>query len=297
MRARRSAFTLLELLVVIAIIAVLVALLVPAIIQAREAANRCRCANNLHQIGLAWHMYEQTNDTLPYGSWPYELLSYIEQDNWDWESPLSLYYCPSRGTPSANSVRRDYAGGRLPMSAIQIPTFACITDGLSNTMFLSEANMPLGGIANSYDPNYVYVYDSMGLFNSGYLNYDSGRAPAQDTANADMVLPTSTLTAPNSYYDANGNPGNTQNYYATATVGTAGTPSYYYIVLYNFTNPGQSVSVNYPTDPSSLGFGSTHPTAMNMLMCDGSVHRYRYGAPGLTNIIQGNDGNAVVIPE
>jgi prepilin-type N-terminal cleavage/methylation domain-containing protein len=86
-RLRSAGFTLVELLVVIAIIGVLVALLLPAVQAAREAARRSTCQNNLKQIGLALQMHHDAKGYFPTGAasgegsmWSYPLLPYLEQN-------------------------------------------------------------------------------------------------------------------------------------------------------------------------------------------------------------------------
>jgi len=118
----RRAFTLIELLVVIAIIAILIALLLPAVQQAREAARRTQCKNNLMQLVLAVHNYEMAFELLPPGvvnqtgpikneeqgyhvSWTVQLLPYIDKGNVYRNFDFSVgVYDPKNAGPRAISI-------------------------------------------------------------------------------------------------------------------------------------------------------------------------------------------------
>jgi len=130
---RIQAFTLVELLVVIAIIGILIALLLPAVQAAREAARRMSCSNNLHQIGIAIHNYHDTQSCFPAGQiagiynctnfgWAALTLPYIEQSNL---GALLNFNTTILDGADANGVGVD---GNAKLAATPIPPFLCPTD-------------------------------------------------------------------------------------------------------------------------------------------------------------------------
>lgn len=157
-RIRQPAgFTLVELLVVIAIIGVMVALLLPAVQAAREAARNLQCRNNLKQLGLAFANYESANRVLPsgigrygccWGTWQMSVLPYLEQgalagqyQNYGGHDPGPRYDNPVN----------------LPVTTQRVATLTCPSDTTSDT--------PEGMANHNYAVNYGNTSFSQTAFN------------------------------------------------------------------------------------------------------------------------------------
>ncbi len=148
----RRGFTLIELLVVISIIGILIALLLPAVQQVRESANRLTCSNNLKQLGLACQQYNLTYSTFPYGrkydmwdtyTWSENILPYLEQN----AIYADYYTLPQLG------FKASYPGPNGP-----IGNDPRLTEGRTTVLKMFLCPSDVGPVVNEFgSPDYAYV--------------------------------------------------------------------------------------------------------------------------------------------
>ncbi|MDO5555040.1 MAG: DUF1559 domain-containing protein [Planctomycetia bacterium] len=143
---QRFAFTLVELLVVIAIIGVLIALLLPAVQAAREAARRMQCTNNLKQLVLATHNYHDVHIVFPFGgikdryncefSWLFAPLPYMEQvslyDSWN----FSIAYSWTKTVVDEATVV--YSDNLKVLREMDVPAYHCPSDEITDSLELQH---------------------------------------------------------------------------------------------------------------------------------------------------------------
>ncbi|MEW4452258.1 DUF1559 domain-containing protein [Bremerella sp. JC817] len=334
MKSKLSGFTLVELLVVIAIIGVLIALLLPAVQQAREAARRSQCVNNLKQHGLALHNFHDTfnrfppgttNNLRPFGtatankwgtSWMVHILPYVELGNvydiidlsqhWndgsvsdacgvDAGSPIfGIYECPSA------SLQQELGNDAVKTMIADYISIAGVVNGFGGVTGATQNDTDHGPSAM----NGVLYYNSKTTFAS--ITDGSSNTLAVSEVGGWLKNSSGTRTDVRSMqYGFNmGTRGQNNNTTTLPGSGSSDGRAFNTTSLRYRINPTNNFSISCSSEGICGNYGnnsplrSEHPGGVNALFCDGSIHFLpeTIDLTTLGNLGVRNDGNVVQIP-
>jgi prepilin-type N-terminal cleavage/methylation domain-containing protein/prepilin-type processing-associated H-X9-DG protein len=321
---RTAGFTLIELLVVIAIIGILIALLLPAVQKVREAANRTKCANNLKQIGLGVLNLENVYGHFPTGGWGwwwvgqadlgtgrdqpggwvYCILPFVEQDAlaklgsglpFDSQqmkdantqrigTPVALFNCPSRrsGGPYPNAETTAYYNAINPPPPLARSDYAANSGDGSNGSSDEADGGPSTWVA-AKSPLYPWKTYFTGVI----FQHSEIKLAEISNGTSNTFLVGEKYLDPNHYFDGK-DAGDNENMYCGMDNDISRETGY-----------TPSAGKWLPRPPyedktltgDSLSFGSAHPSGVNMLLCDGSVHHVAYSVDGMIFGHYGNRNN------
>ena len=316
---RRSGFTLIELLVVIAIIAILIGLLLPAIQKVREAAGRSTCQNNMKQLGLAAHNYENQNRRFPAAGENYgtctsalngagskvvtsmngfiHLLPYLEQsalyNRLDLNAPfivLTTYLYNANGTQGSSTQN-------LPFMSMELSAFRCPSDNGNPSINSPNIYSPSTGNTGSLS-NYDFVtvvnseYSVCNVWknaasNARYISGESSKTKVTDITDGTS----NTLMFSETTVGGSGKNGATSGWGYRGWVQQGINPGYgginNWVVTAGVTKVGTLKNWGYA--------GSMHPGGQNFVMGDGSIRflKETLTTTILTNASLMSDGTSV----
>lgn len=271
----RAAFTLIELLVVIAIIAILVAILLPAVQQAREAARRMSCKNNLKQIGLGIHNYHDTNSTFPNananstlsgGSLFTSILPFMEQ--------AAAYDLYDFNLTNSDPYNQAVTGQRISIYLCPTATFPREVPSCSSDNGRAPGTYAVNVGSEDYNQYWSFFGDPKPILNGPIVYTDSnpGRTSMRDIidgTSSTMMVGESAYNLPDYIYssgDCMGEPRYSFTLWSVPFPGaTAMTTEYAF-------NP-KDIQGDGIFDPNWVrSFRSQHAGIVNFLFVDGSVH-------------------------
>ena len=293
MNKRATGFTLIELLVVIAIIGILIALLLPAVQSAREAARALQCHNNLKQIGLALQNYHEAAGTFPPGgvveglccntksqtNWAISLLPYLEQetlhDQYNHkaynEDPanafirnkmVSVYVCPSESETDVPSSPATGPGKNLTFMP---GSYAAVTGRAESNAWWGNSNttspslpMRWRGVLHTVGERGPTGVAGLKLGTESIRDIRDGTSSTLMIGERSVVVPHNRRTV---WAYSYGQYNKSAAYAQTRTL----------LLDYD-----QCVEIGGPggANPCKRGFSSYHPQGMHFLFCDGSVHAF-----------------------
>jgi len=312
-RSPRRGFTLVELLVVIAIIGILVALLLPAVQAAREAARRMQCTNNLKQWALAMHNHHDVLKRFPYGStndahengrktWVMFVWPYIEQNSLaDQGDPYVPFYNPPY---TVHGTMNGLCGQ-------QLDAYYCPSDTGNRTQDQGTYQRARGNYVVNWGnamypgsggphPEPTAIRENVGPFwhEEGRRNRPArvSIADIRDGTSNTLLLSEELIAIVSSDNDWRGDIHNDDGHFRFQTVVTPNTSAPDLIASTNFFTPNDDKNMPIALgNPQRAAARSRHPGGVNAALCDGSVRTFIDSIDLVTwrNLGAMQDGNVV----
>ncbi|MEW4453502.1 DUF1559 domain-containing protein [Bremerella sp. JC817] len=314
-KAKRAGFTLVELLVVIAIIGILIALLLPAVQQAREAARRSQCQNNLKQMGLAMHNYHDTYGCFPAGfyrrSYSYSTFS---GPGWGWGAMI-LPQIEQNNRYEALNVMNQFASDDpaiLEYSQGLISTYRCPSTpgGDVNPEFKNSDSEPSHGLSTykgvfgDLNTQYNYPDDDCGYYSGSCINGGNGMfSPNSATKFRDVTDgTTNTVMIGEVPFGQNGTRNSSDDLikylgavWIGVTTGGASSNVATHQTLRGVTSSGAQSAEYKINGTNQYGFGSHHPGGAQFVLSDASVRFFTENMDGVSvNRIASKDDGQVI---